>query len=82
MFSRFLGHASTLVAALAGILLAASGLTAAEPGPDLLPTVGSIERLDPRFDAAGYRGLMLLQLAEDQEHVDDGPFLVSDRGRL
>ncbi len=23
---------------------------AAEPGPDLLPTVGSIERLDPRFD--------------------------------
>ena len=26
------------------------GTLAAEPGPDLLPTVGSIERLDPRFD--------------------------------
>ncbi len=51
MFSSFLRHAPTLTAALAAILLAASGVPAAEPGADVLPTVGSIERLDPRFDA-------------------------------
>jgi gluconolactonase len=46
-----LRHAPTLTAALAAILLATPGVPAAEPGTDVLPTVGSIERLDPRFDA-------------------------------
>jgi gluconolactonase len=51
MFSSSLRHAPTLTAALAAILLATPGVPAAEPGADVLPTVGSIERLDPRFDA-------------------------------
>jgi gluconolactonase len=51
MFSSFPRHAPPLTAALAAILLATPGAPAAEPGADVLPTVGSIERLDPRFDA-------------------------------
>lgn len=45
------GHAASAVAALAALLLGWLPGYAAEPGPDLIPTVGSIERLDPRFDA-------------------------------
>ena len=44
-------HVATLLAGLAAVLLNPADVPAAEPGPDLLPTVGSIERLDPRFNA-------------------------------
>lgn len=42
------GPAAGLV--LAGMLLAGAVARAEEGGPDLLPTLGSIERLDPRMD--------------------------------
>jgi len=44
-------HPALAVAALCTALVTARAAEAEPGAPDLLPTVGSIERLDPRFDA-------------------------------
>jgi len=51
--------------------------TAAEPGPDLLPTVGSIERLDPRLDALVPKNATIEVLAMGFEWAE-GPVWVPD----
>jgi len=50
---------------------------AAEHGPDLLPTVGSIERLDPRFDALVPKDASIEVLAMGFEWAE-GPVWVPD----
>jgi len=63
------------------ITLVATGLghstMAAEHGPDLLPTVGSIERLDPRFDALVPKDASIEVLAMGFEWAE-GPVWVPD----
>jgi hypothetical protein len=55
---------------------------AAEGGPpDLLPTVGSIERLDPRFDALVPQGAVIEVLASGFEWAE-GPVGVKKEGHL
>ncbi|MFM7137981.1 MAG: SMP-30/gluconolactonase/LRE family protein [Planctomycetota bacterium] len=71
-----------LVAALVGVLLGSSALPAAEPGPDLLPTVGSIERLDPRFDALVPPEAVIEVLASGFAWSEGPVWVSSDRAGL
>jgi gluconolactonase len=55
---------------------------AAEPGPDLLPTVGSIERLDPRFDALVPPAAAIEVLASGFAWSEGPVWVTSDVGGL
>ena len=63
-------------------VLACPRIHAAEAGPpDLLPTVGSIERLDPRFDAHVPQNAVIEVLASGFEWAE-GPVWVKTEGHL
>jgi len=72
----------SLLTGLIGILLGWPGLPAAEPGPDLLPTVGSIERLDPRFDALVPPDAVIEVLASGFAWSEGPVWVASDKGGL
>ena len=74
-------HVATLLAGLATGLLALV-LSAAEPGRDLLPTVGSIERLDPRFDALVPADAVIEVLASGFAWSEGPVWVASDKGGL
>jgi gluconolactonase len=64
------------------ILLALPSLRAEEGGPvDLLPTLGSIERLDPRFDALVPKDAVIEVLASGFEWAE-GPVWVKKEGAV
>ena len=66
---------ATLV--LAAGTMAGGAVSAAEGGPDLLPTVGSIERLDPRMDKLVPPGATIEVLASGFTWAE-GPVWVAD----
>jgi gluconolactonase len=55
---------------------------AAEPGPDLLPTVGSIERLDPRLDALVPPEAVIEVLATGFAWSEGPVWVATDKGGL
>ena len=55
---------------------------AAEPGPDLPPTVGSIERLDPRFDALVPADARIEVLAMGFEWAEGPVWIADDKAGL
>ncbi len=63
-------------------LLAATPADGAEPQGDLLPTVGSIERLDPRFDALVPRDATIEVLAMGFAWAEGPVWVADDRGGL
>jgi len=70
----------TALVSLVSLALAAGSAAAArgaEHGPDLLPTVGSIERLDPRFDALVPKDAKIEVLATGFEW-SEGPVWIPD----
>jgi gluconolactonase len=74
-------HVATLLAGFTSSLLALV-LPAAEPGPDMLPTVGSIERLDPRFDALVPPDAVIEVLASGFAWSEGPVWVSSDKGGL
>ena len=75
-------HAASAVAALVALLLGWLPGYAAEPGPDLVPTVGSIERLDPRFDALVPPGAVIEVIASAIAWSEGPVWVTSDEGGL
>jgi gluconolactonase len=71
-----------LVTAVAVALPCRPLARAAEPGPDLLPTVGSIERLDPRFDALVPPGAVIEVLGSGFAWSEGPVWVASDKGGL
>ena len=64
------------------ITVAVGRLCAADHGPDLLPTVGSIERLDPRLDALVPPGASIEVLAMGFAWTEGPVWVPDDRGGL
>jgi len=64
------------------IVLGATPARGAEPRPDLLPTVGSIERLDPRFDALVPPDAVIEVLAMGFAWAEGPVWVADDRGGL
>ena len=64
------------------ITVAVGRLCAADHGPDLLPTVGSIERLDPRLDALVPPGASIEVLAMGFAWAEGPVWVPDDRGGL
>jgi gluconolactonase len=71
-----------LATAVAMALLCRPVARAAESGPDLLPTVGSIERLDPRFDSLVPPGAVIEVLASGFAWSEGPVWVTSDKGGL
>lgn len=74
--------ATSLLALVAGLVLGWLPLHAAESGPDLLPTVGSIERLDARFDALVPPGAVIEVLASGFAWSEGPVWVASAKGGL
>jgi gluconolactonase len=72
----------TMLEATATVLLGLSAVLAAEPGPDLPPTVGSIERLDERFDALVPPDAAIEVLATGFAWSEGPVWVASDAGGL
>jgi gluconolactonase len=72
----------TMLEAAVTILLGLSAVVAAEPGPDLPPTVGSIERLDERFDALVPPDAVIEVLATGFAWSEGPVWVASDAGGL
>jgi len=75
-------HSTIAMLAVGSMLAVVTGFTvatgsAADPAPDILPTLGSIERLDPRFDAAVPKAAVIEVLAGGFEW-SEGPVWVED----
>lgn len=64
------------------IAIAGGSLCAADHGPDLLPTVGSIERLDPRLDALVPPGAAIEVLAMGFAWAEGPVWVPDERGGL
>ena len=64
-----------------GLTLAPHTVSAAERGPDLPPTVGSIERLDPRLDALVPPEAVIEVLGMGHAWAE-GPVWVKEQGHL
>lgn len=75
-------HPRSALAGVIAVVLGSAGVPAAEPGPDLLPTVGSIERLDPRFDALVPAGAVIEVLASGFAWSEGPVWVASDKGGL
>jgi len=67
---------------LTAITVAVGRLCAADHGPDLLPTVGSIERLDPRLDALVPPDASIEVLAMGFAWAEGPVWVPNDRGGL
>ena len=67
----------SMLAVVTGLTVATGSASAADPIPDILPTLGSIERLDPRFDAAVPKAAVIEVLAGGFEW-SEGPVWVED----
>ncbi|MFM8497288.1 MAG: SMP-30/gluconolactonase/LRE family protein [Planctomycetia bacterium] len=67
---------------LTAITVAVGPLCAADHGPDFLPTVGSIERLDPRLDALVPPGASIEVLAMGFAWAEGPVWVPDDRGGL
>lgn len=76
------GAISALVAVVAAALSHPVASTAAGPGTDLLPTVGSIERLDPRFDDLVPPGAVIEVLATGFVWSEGPVWVATDKGGL
>ena len=63
------------------LALAPQSVSAAERGTDLPPTVGSIERLDPRLDALVPPGAVIEVLGMGHAWAE-GPVWVKEQGHL
>ena len=75
-----IGRPIVVVAVL--VACARPAVRAAEPGPDLVPSVGSIERLDPRFDALVPAGAVIEVLASGFAWSEGPVWVASDKGGL
>ena len=73
-------RATVCLPLLAAVATLSPRLDAADAGADLLPTVGSIERLDPKFDALVPKDAKIEVLASGFEWAE-GPVWVRDDKR-
>ena len=73
---------AAVVLPLVGLVLNAGAARAAEPGPDLVPSVGSIERLDPRFDALVPADAVIEVLASGFAWSEGPVWVATDKGGL
>ncbi|MFM8414727.1 MAG: SMP-30/gluconolactonase/LRE family protein [Planctomycetota bacterium] len=76
------GARSVPLAVFAAALLCPTAARAAAPGTDLLPTVGSIERLDPRCDALVPPGAVIEVLATGFDWSEGPVWVATDKGGL